>query len=395
MKIGIITFWESTDNYGQVLQAYALQQVLKNMGHNPFQIRYSLRASQLEEKKTSVFKRLLKVLLVYPFVKSIKRRKVQCEDAECKKILEKKNVARKFREFRNQYITQSEKVYNSINELRSDPPQADCYITGSDQVWTMLLSNEGNAAYYLDFGNKSIKRIAYAASFGRSEYPDFLLPRLKTLLARFDSISVREQEGVVICNSIGLNVEHVLDPTLLLSKNEYLDKLKCFVENDVKEKTLFVYSINVRTSEDIYWKELNKYAADNKLKIIVTTSSGNIPGRELYEGVEYSYATIEEWLKLVNYAHLVVTTSFHGVVFCLLTQTNFVFVPLHNSGSRGNGRLESLLGTLGLTSKICYSSDSFEIVANTDIDWEKVSHSLEIQRLHSLFYLRSVIDESN
>lgn len=76
MKIGIITFWESTDNYGQVLQAYALQQVLKSMGHEPFQIRYSLKASLSQSfHKTSLVKKILKVLLVYPALKTLRREK--------------------------------------------------------------------------------------------------------------------------------------------------------------------------------------------------------------------------------------------------------------------------------------------------------------------------------
>ena len=90
MKIGIITFWESNDNYGQVLQAYALQQVLKDMGHDPFQIRYSLKASQSAEKKPSIAKKILKALLVYPLIKSIKRRKALKEDASCRLMIEEK-----------------------------------------------------------------------------------------------------------------------------------------------------------------------------------------------------------------------------------------------------------------------------------------------------------------
>ena len=203
MRIGIITFWESTDNYGQVLQAYALQQVLKDMGHEPYQIRYSLKASQTNIPQSSLLKKIIKLLLVYPLVISLKRRKKQREDLVCRTIIEEKNKIRKFHQFRNEYISQSERIYYSIEEIRKDPPIADCYITGSDQVWTMLLNIEGNNAYFLDFGAPSIKRIAYAASFGRSSYPAAIQPILKEKLSKFDAISVREKEGVDICGMLG------------------------------------------------------------------------------------------------------------------------------------------------------------------------------------------------
>ena len=386
MKIGIITFWESTDNYGQVLQAYALQRVLKSMGHEPFLIRYSIKASQTGEKSPSILKKILKLLLVYPLIKSIKMRKELKENAKWRSMIEKKNEARKFRYFRSSYIEQSTIVYNLIEEIRSNPPVADCYISGSDQVWTMLLSNESNAAYFLDFGGKNVKRISYAASFGRSEYPEYLHQRLKELLMRFDAISVREQEGIEICNSLGIKAEHVLDPTLLLSKVDYLNNLH--IEDESKENSLYVYSINVRTSEDLYWSELRRYADANGLDISVTTSSGNIPGREIYDDANYSYATIEEWLKNINRAQLVATTSFHGVVFCLLMHTNFVYVPLKNSRAKGNGRVVSLLKTVNLLEKICYKATDVDSCLNIAIDWTMVDDIMKRNRISSISFLQ-------
>ena len=388
MRIGIITFWESTDNYGQVLQAYALQNVLKAMGHEPFQIRYSLKASQQTEQQSSLLKKVLKVLLVYPLIKSIKRHYALREDVECRTMIERKNVARKFQEFRDTYIKQDQVIYNSIEEIRSNPPVADCYITGSDQVWTMLLSNKGNSAYFLDFGSNETKRISYAASFGRSVYPKELLPRLKELLSRFDAISVREQEGVEICKSLGLQAAHVLDPTLLLLKADYFCKLN--IDDKPKVNSLFVYSINVRNPEDIYWSELRKYAVENGLNITVTTSSGNIPGREIYVGVNYLYATIEEWLVNINNAQLVATTSFHGVVFCLLMHTNFIYYPLKGKDTKSNGRVQSLLKSVSLEGKICASESDVDKCITIRPDWTMIDDVLNIKRTVSLDYLKRI-----
>lgn len=386
MRIGIITFWESTDNYGQVLQAYALQQVLKDMGHEPYQIRYSLKASQTNIPQSSLLKKIIKLLLVYPLVISLKRRKKQREDLVCRTIIEEKNKIRKFHQFRNEYISQSERIYYSIEEIRKDPPIADCYITGSDQVWTMLLNIEGNNAYFLDFGDSSIKRIAYAASFGRSSYPADIQPILKEKLSKFDAISVREKEGVDICGMLGYRVDHVLDPTLLLGKKDYMQ-----LKGSCKKQGLYVYSINIRHPKELYWSEVNKYAEENNQPITITTSSGNFPGREIFGRADYFYATIPEWIHSIDGAELVVTTSFHGVVFCLLFHTNFVYIPLNKKSKRGNGRVESLLKSVGLLRKICSSKQDFVKCVGECVNWNRVDELLECQRQYSLKFLNNYL----
>lgn len=384
MKIGIITFWESNDNYGQVLQAYALQLILRRMGHEPFLIRYSLRASQVTNKNSSLFWKVLKFLAILPLIKSIKRKRAQKQEDICRAYIEEKNIVRHFSEFRKNFISQSSKVYYSISELREDPPKADCYITGSDQVWTMLLNNEGNRAYFLDFGDNKIKRISYAASFGMSEYPIDLIPNLSSLLHKFNAISVREETGVRICNKLGLNVQHVLDPTLLLRNEDYLC-LGCSELSSVS--TMYIYSINIKSSDELYWEEVKNYAEKNKLSIKVTTSSGNFPGREIFDGADYLYAMIPEWIQYINNASLVVTTSFHGVVFCLLGHTNFVYIPLRQTGSKGNGRVESLLNSIGASFKICPSRDNFSTVAQSKIDWDDIDVQIEKLRQQSIDFL--------
>ena len=382
MKIGIITFWESSDNYGQVLQAYALQRVLKDMGHDPYQIRYSLKASSCSVNKQSIIKKIIKALLVYPVINKIRQKWINRYEDECKLLIEQKNEVRQFRRFRNDNIKQSEIVYNSIDEIRSNPPQADCYLTGSDQVWTMLLGNEGNKAYFLDFGDRNIKRVSYAASFGRSQYPKELIPELKLQLQHFDSISVREKEGIDICKCVGMEAMHVLDPTLLLKKQDYLA-----LGESIQKPGIFIYSINIKESKELYWNQVKNYGHSKGLSITVTTSSGNFSGREIFGDVDYLYATIPEWINCIKNANIVVTTSFHGVVFCLLMHTNFVYVPLAKEGSRGNGRVESLLSSLEIKDKICYKENDFYKTANNAIDWVLVDENLEKLRKHSIAFL--------
>lgn len=85
-------------------------------------------------------------------------------------------------------------MYHGLSDIQNNPPEADCYLCGSDQVWSMLLDNDENQAFYLNFGKNETKRIAYAASFGRDIYPSELNSRLHNMLVRFDAVSVREKQ---------------------------------------------------------------------------------------------------------------------------------------------------------------------------------------------------------
>ena len=390
MRIGIITFWESNDNYGQVLQAYALQQVLKDMGHSPFQIRYSLCASRVNVPRSSFIKKVLKLITIYPLIKSFKRKMSKRRDDAYEMVIEEKNKTRKFIDFREKYICKSEIIYNSLEEIRANPPIADCYITGSDQVWTMLLGNAGNNAYFLDFGNSETKRIAYAASFSLPSYPEKLMPLLKEQLEKFDAISVREDEGVEICKQAGRNdVVKTLDPTLLLDKDAYL-----ILSNSIStpRNYAFVYSINIRKADEIAWDEICKCADHRCVKLVTTTSSGHFPGREILPNTEYVYATIPEWIAYIHNSEFVATTSFHGVVFCLILNKPFVYFPLGGNGAKGNGRVHSLLSPLGLTNRI-YGEKSVEEILRSEINWERVNGLLKIYEIDSLKFLDEKLGE--
>lgn len=373
MKIGIITFWQSNDNYGQVLQCLALQQHLKILGHEPFLIKYAL-TEKSPAKKGSLIKKIFKVLLVFPAIRAHRKEKEKKENLRLAEIIEVKNQKREFNKFRSEYIAATEKVYQSIDELRACPPEADCYITGSDQVWIMPLTNEHNKGYFLDFGPKSAKRVSYAASFSLLKYPTEQLPVLTEMLSHFDAISVREESGVEICKTAGVKAQHVLDPTFLIVSSFYR-KLASDVSID-EQNYMFLYSINIKDKEDVYWPELSKYIESKGLTPVVTTSSGHFSGREIIPSVEYKYATIPEWLALIDKSNFVATTSFHGIAFCLILNKNFVYFPLKGKNSQGNTRVVSLLSSLGLDDKICTSAEDITRCIESAVDWEGVNTSL-------------------
>lgn len=383
MRIGIITYWQSNDNYGQLLQCYALQKYLKDLGHEVFLIRYDFVNRKLPHQK---WRKLAKAVLIYPVIRYIVNRRKQRALASQIAFLNAKNSERKFDEFRNQYIVSSKDIYKSLEELQQDPPIADAYVTGSDQVWSQLLNFKENETFYLNFGSNNVKRISYAASFALDTYPESLADKLYENLQRFDAISVREQTGVEICKRIGVNAELVVDPTLLLNSDVYRN----LAEKKHQEKYVFIYSLNISSSEEMSYEAIQSYAQRENAKIIVTPSSGCLPGLELFEDATYEYATIPNWIANIDNSILTVTTSFHGIVFCLLLHTPFVYVPLSGALAKMNNRAKDLLKQVGLQCRILEGNMSFDDICRNEIDWIEVDEKLNAMRKKSYSFLKSL-----
>lgn len=386
MKIGIITLWQSSDNYGQQLQCWALQQELIKLGHDPYLIRYDVEY-RTRNNKSPLWKKALKLVLIYPVIKSLKRRKIREKEQLLKAYNAKRNNERQFLSFRKDNFLVSDNIYSTLQELKDNPPEADAYIVGSDQVWAFTLDNYENRVMFLDFGDKKIKRIAYAPSFSMPSYPEKLKLVLKENLDRFDSLSVREQTGAKICNEIGCTAQIVVDPTMLLTSKDY----SVIANANTCGSYIYLYYLNISNSEEVEWQQLHEFANNNNLKIIATPASGYIQGKELFDKVEYQYATIPQWIGLINGARLVVTTSFHGVVFCIIHRTPFIYFPLMGKYSRGNNRVIDLCKILGLSNHIWNSSSSFESLFQKTIDWENVQEKLELLRKGSIDYLKNAL----
>ena len=253
MKVAIITFFQSQDNYGQLLQCYALQKVLRQMGHKPYLICYGFHEKFFHwlEKKNFFTKRGIRETC-HRFKETIRHRN--------------DTSVRDFDSFRKKYLVKSMRRYNSLEELQRRPPKAKCYITGSDQVWAQLLSIDDNRSFFLDFGPQNMKRISYAPSFAVEDYPSELKEKLAEQLRRFDSISVREQSGVRICKEIGFEASLVLDPTLLLTSEQY----KELMEQPLVSNYCFVYHVNVMSKEELYWDAFFDYNEKKGLSSIAT-----------------------------------------------------------------------------------------------------------------------------
>lgn len=382
MKIGIITYWQSNDNYGQLLQCYALQRYFVKMGHEPFLIRYDVSNRYSANNK---WKKVLKILMVYPVLLYLLNKKKKGQQTKLLAEISKKNSLRKFDDFRKQMILQSSQLYSSLKEMQQNPPQADWYVTGSDQVWSQLLNNKENEAFFLNFGDNNIKRISYAASFAMDEYPQKLHKELKANLNRFQAISVREKTGIDICSNVGVSAEVVVDPTLLLDNSVY----RKIASNKKYNNYIYVYSLNISSADEMYFDEIKQLASKQGCEIIVTPASGCVPGLELFGNVTYDYATIPEWIANIDNAEVVITTSFHGIVFCLLMHTQFVYIPLKDKLAKMNNRILNLLEALGLEDMIAFSANGVERIVKRKINWENIEQRLSVMRDSSISFLNN------
>ena len=381
MRIGIVTYWSSSDNYGQQLQCFALQKYLIGLGHDAYLIKY------MPTSHIPLWRRIARFVKYRLLVSSEQKEK----DKKLKLICERNNLLncrRGFKEFRDKYIKSTEIVYRNIKELRNNPPAADIYICGSDQVWNNSLTDPDTAGWFLDFGKPTVKRVSYAASIGR-DIDSSEINRFTKYLKNFNAISVREQKAYTLCHQLGFDKSLIaIDPTLLLNSSAY-DSIEIDSNGtDVAGKPyVFIYTLNIRTAEEIYWDDFQKIIAKDGLQIRSVSSSGYLPARELLPGVQNEQATIPKWLSLIKHSEYVITTSFHGVVFCLLYHKPFYAVLLQNEYSKGNDRIVSLLANVGLENRAIASTKDIEKAHIADICWEEIDEKIHQFRKKSIDFL--------
>jgi hypothetical protein len=373
MKIGILTFWESKNNYGQILQLFALQTTLNKLGHDSFLIKYRripiARNISLVVKLNPIY--LLRVI-VGRVRRRLKRKESNTNDEE-----------RRFDAFKKEHIVFGEYEYLNFNDLKNNPPVADVYVVGSDQVWNNNFSVSAEA-FLLGFGDKKVKRVAYAASFGQKILSKDTKQLFEKYIHDFDSVSVREQSGLDICSSLNVsNPQWVLDPTLLFTKEDWSKMLGLHdaVKND---KSIFIYTLG--NSEIIDRDKFIGYVNSLKGYRVIHASANNDASGNILP-------TIPEWVNNIKNAEMVITTSFHGMVFCLLNNTNFIILPNTGHAAGMNERILSLLTLLGLEDHLIeqFSESKVTNIFSKKIDWNQVNTILEHQRQFSIGFIQNAI----
>ncbi|MDD2477098.1 MAG: polysaccharide pyruvyl transferase family protein [Dysgonamonadaceae bacterium] len=379
MKIGILT-QPLHDNYGGLLQAYALKEVLQEMGHEVIIInRQSNRKVPLWRRFASIAKSILIGRRVHPnlFIKSTYR----------------DELSRETRKFRETYIPNLSHLITDnegIKELNT--MGFDAYIVGSDQCWRPKYSPE-ILNYFLDFvaNDCKAKRIAYAASFGVDhwEFSEEDTERSKELLKKFDAISVREDSAIdLIKNYLGrTDAQHVLDPTMLLSPHQYkeiVDKEKIAPSPG----NLKVYVLDKTPEKDNLVKLLERKLQLNAFEVL--------PAKRLNEEKvtknninDFVFPNPATWLRGFQDAKFVVTDSFHGTVFSILHNIPFIAV---GNVARGLSRFQSLLKMFGLEDRLVADINSVNIdnFAEKEIDWKRVNEVLEKERGKAVGFLKRI-----
>ena len=364
MKIGIMTFWWSENNYGQLLQCFALQKYLRDMGHDVYLIQYDQRYDFI---KLPLWKKALKGfnpagLYKYLLYKKLKNKSNQ----------EQWDNPRYFEDFRNKYIKQSENIYYSYKELVKNPPAADMYIAGSDQIWNTFglpINRAKNVlmAYMLNFGDPFIKRISYAASFGREKIDNDFEKEFSPLLKNFNYVSVREKSGLDICEQCGIdNAEWVPDPTMLLDVNIYQELYKD--EQIIKQDKpyCFLYLVGNEFNQSI--KVIYKWAEKKDIVVVYVT------GNNRHDKYIKTYAKIHEWIYLLEHAEYIITNSYHCSVFALLFKKKFCIIP-KNRVNYGDTRFDSFFELFNLEKR--YINSDFSAL-DKDINWQSVSSIFKI-----------------
>lgn len=381
MKIGILT-QPLKNNYGGLLQAYALQVVLKRMGHEVLTIDTKAKGLSSFNKLKIIVKRLFlryvlnhkNIVSIVPFEFSVKEKNV---------------ISKNTTQFITNYITTTEKINSSIRLSHLNKYQFNALIVGSDQVWRPRYSPcIGN--YFLDFlGNdKSIKRISYAASFGVDdwEFTPKQTKRFAPLLQLFNNVSVREDSGIKLCKEkMGVAAIQVLDPTFLLSKDDYL-KLTEKENIPQTKKSLMTYVLD---KSEFKMEVINTIAKELNLTPNVILPN-NVSRREKNMDIsKYIIPTPLVWLRGFYDADYVVTDSFHGTVFSIIFNKPFIVV---GNEKRGMSRFLSLLKKYDLESRIVNKSSDLTInKIKASIDWNAVNKIKEQKQMQSINFLKEAL----
>ncbi|WP_298522964.1 polysaccharide pyruvyl transferase family protein [uncultured Prevotella sp.] len=365
MKIGILT-QALHSNYGGLLQNYALQEVLRRMGHQPITIDRHISRSVNPVKE--IAKRIMQ-LIKPTFDASLLTYRQKAELSRLQQTFIQDNIQHTKPLF-------SQKKFN--NYVDSHP--MDAYIVGSDQCWRPCYSaNIRN--YYLDFVKTKAKKIAYAASFGVDswEYNEEQTSDVSKYAADFDAISMRENSGVRLCKErLKVNASWVLDPTMLLGKDGFMK----FITPKKKSSYVLNYLLEESAEARHLVQLVSKSIGINDIRSNIAS-----PVFHRMESLKsHLNISVEQWLSNIYNASFVVTDSFHGAVFSILFNVPFI-VKLNEV--RGNARLESLLTDFNLSNCICNDINNITI---PDFDWEKINAHLAERQKESKSFLVNALN---
>ena len=373
-EFGILTFY-NVINYGAALQAYALQEKVKELGKSSEFIRFS--DTHGNDDSTKGVKDYLRALHSVGY--SIKTY------LTIRKEGRKQNEL--FADFQERFLNKSVKYYRAIEELEADEAFYKGFIAGSDMVWSDIGQNL--EVYFLTFVPK-IKRLSYAPSLtGRDNETFEEKEKYANWINQISYLSCREQYGVdYIKQNTGREAKKVLDPTLLFGKTQWKEKLDLF---EKKEKP-YILCYLFRGITKAVEKKVKQYAQAHKMELKFIPMTPKERMHNLKRGFAGAYGPKEFVEEFLN-ATLIFTNSFHGLLFSLIM--NKPFYTLHrgegNEWAKHEERMSNILEQLELQNRFIFETQLPES-PDFNIDYDTVNEKLEILRKDSISYLSDALN---
>lgn len=352
MKTLTITL-HNTDNCGSSLQAFALQHYLLKNGIENQIIDY---VPAYTKNNARPFRSFMRNLV---FFKDYRKKE------------------KKFSNFISKYLILTTKKWTSYEDLKANPPIADCYITGSDQLWNTMYSCGNDPAFYLFFTNRT--KIAYAISMGRDKIPLKNIDLIKKYANDFKWISFREQSSVFqLCSTLNCDLDYVCDPVLLNPIKDY-DCIKC--HRLFNYQYILVYlaqKVNIKLIDDLISEVKKIYSG----KIIFIGAYRNKCSCD----INLRFASPEEFLSLIYNAECIISNSFHATMFSMMYKKQFMTIIPPENGER----IKMILRMMGLSKQAIEKDIEVSIISNEE--YEQVLTKLNNFSIRSQQLLKTKIN---
>ncbi|MBQ6387275.1 MAG: polysaccharide pyruvyl transferase family protein [Ruminococcus sp.] len=352
-KVSVITM-HRIYNYGSVLQAYATQKLLENKGFVCEIVDY-----------ISPFRAKKPLFLEYPpSLEGKKLKKFVYYTAKIPSFVLKEHT---FGSFIKKNLRLTKQQYITNEDILKAPPQADIYISGSDQVWNSKYNHGVDKSYYLNYAPEGAKKYAFVSSFGKTALSQEEIDVVRPMLAEYQRISVREDSAVRLLSDMGLQSECLIDPTFQIERSHWEGLASRRLE---KENYLLLFLLY---NEDNGATEFaGKIAKEKGLKLVKLSWELKKPN-----GVDrlFTHRSPGDFLSLFFHADFIVTNSFHGTAFSINLNRPFIFVPR----SEFNGRIESLLRLFHLENRRVSQENELAVVGQ-EMDYSAVNEILKKER---------------
>jgi hypothetical protein len=369
-NVAILTF-HSSNNYGALLQCYALSSTIESFGYKVSII--NLKKEYIKDFEGLDFLTKQKTILKKSILNYVFQREFD--------LFRIKNLKNKFT-----------KQIKNVEKLNEFTDKFDGIVVGSDQVWRYAYTKKTLESFFLDFASDTTKKVSYAASFGLDYFEGdaILEKKINTLINRFNAVSVREDAGVKICaEKFNIKASHVLDPVFLLSPDDY-QKLIEKKDDQVKDKYLAYYLLN----PDSFREKLLAKVLETKeisAKENAYTNEKFRFRKPSFPLDKYKFRSFSSWLATIKNAEFMVTDSFHGLAFSIIFNKQFICIA---NKARGASRMESILSLLGLLDRLVYEGqDDFDIEGLKAIDYEIVNTKLLENKNKSLNFLKVALNQ--